>query len=128
MLDQLESKYVLGEILGRGGMGIVYAATLRSLDLRVAVKVPHPDLMRDAFVANRFRIEALAGDRVDHENVARVIDFGGAEDGARAPASLGARSCAWASSAPVSRRSSSRVACHPWRRTSMPPVSSCTSS
>jgi len=42
MLDQLESKYVLGEILGRGGMGIVYAATLRSLDLRVAVKVPTP--------------------------------------------------------------------------------------
>jgi serine/threonine-protein kinase len=82
MLDQLEATYVLGEVLGRGGMGIVYAATLRTLDRRLAVKVPHPELMTSAFVAHRFRIEALAGARLSHKNLPRVLDSGGGAGGA----------------------------------------------
>lgn len=82
MFDQLVASYVLGEILGRGGMGIVYAATQRSLSRAVAVKVPHTELAYDSFVAHRFRIEAMAGARVAHDNVARVIDAGSGDAGA----------------------------------------------
>jgi len=74
-----DENYLLGDVLGRGGMGVVYAATQRSLDRAVAVKLPHAELMNDPFVANRFRIEAVAGSRLAHKNVARVIDFGGGD-------------------------------------------------
>lgn len=79
MYAHVEAKYALGEVLGSGGMGIVYVATQRSVERRVAVKVPHPELAQDPFVAKRFRIEALAAARVSHRNVARLIDFGGGD-------------------------------------------------
>ena len=77
---RLDANYVLGDVLGRGGMGMVYSATQRSLDRRVAVKVPHPELAADPLVLRRFRTEALAGAKLAHRNIARVIDFGGSED------------------------------------------------
>ena len=78
---ELDTDYLLGEVLGTGGMGIIYSAIQRSLGRRVAIKIPHPELAGDAFVTRRFRAEARASSRIDHKNVARVIDFGG-EDGA----------------------------------------------
>ena len=79
MSDQLDAKYLLGDVLGRGGMGVVYSATQRSLERRVAVKVPHPELVSDPFVLRRFKTEALAGAKLAHPNIARVIDFGGGD-------------------------------------------------
>ena len=78
---ELETDYLLGEVLGTGGMGVVYSAIQRSLGRRVAIKIPHPELAGNPFVTRRFRAEARASSRIDHKNVARVIDFGG-EDGA----------------------------------------------
>jgi hypothetical protein len=78
---ELDGDYVLGDVLGTGGMGIVYSAIQRSLDRRVAIKIPHPELAGDPFVSRRFRAEARASGRLDHRNIARVIDFGG-RDGA----------------------------------------------
>ena len=72
----------MGDVLGRG-MGIVYAATATLARSRRGGESSTPgSLARDAFVAKRFRIEALAGARLTHKNVARVIDFGGGDDGA----------------------------------------------
>jgi hypothetical protein len=68
--------YVLGALLGIGGMGVVYAAIQRSLGRTVAIKLPRPELASDPAVRRRFRTEALAGCRVNHRNVVHVLDFG----------------------------------------------------
>ena len=73
--------YLVGELLGRGGMGAVYAAEQPSLGRKVAVKVLHPELAADPAMVDRFRTEALAGSRVSHPNVAGVIDFGTTAEG-----------------------------------------------
>jgi eukaryotic-like serine/threonine-protein kinase len=66
--------------LGRGGMGTVYlgqpavAAAPGVPDLRVAVKVVHPDLAADAGFRARFREEVAAARRVAPFCTARVVD------------------------------------------------------
>jgi serine/threonine protein kinase len=74
----LDGNYVLGSVMGRGAMGIVYSATQVALDRRVAIKIPNAD---NAFVTRRFKTEARAAGRLSHRNIVRVIDFGG-RDGA----------------------------------------------
>ena len=74
--DVIVDRYELGDVLGIGGMGIVYAAVQRTLDRTVAVKLAHPHLVSDPSVREHFRIEALAGSCIDHRNVVRVLDFG----------------------------------------------------
>lgn len=68
--------YELLTELGRGGMGVVYAARNETTGERVAVKV-----IRDAALAGdderrRFRIEAEATARLDHPNVVKVFAVG----------------------------------------------------
>jgi serine/threonine protein kinase len=79
--DLFEGNYILGDVLGTGGMGTVYSATQVSLRRRVAIKLPHPSMADKPNVSRRFRTEARAGAHLDHPNIARVIDFGG-RDGA----------------------------------------------
>jgi eukaryotic-like serine/threonine-protein kinase len=74
--DVILDRYELGDLLGIGGMGMVYAAVQRTLDRTVALKLAHPHLVSDASVREHFRIEALAGSRIDHRNVVRVLDYG----------------------------------------------------
>jgi serine/threonine-protein kinase len=74
--DPFDGHYELGELLGSGGMGNVYSAVQISLGRRVAIKVPQVQLVANPLVMRRFRAEALAGSRVDHRNIARVMDFG----------------------------------------------------
>ncbi|HEY0252384.1 MAG TPA: serine/threonine-protein kinase, partial [Kofleriaceae bacterium] len=68
--------YVLGELLGVGGMGVVYAARQTALQRDVALKIPRPELVADPHVIQRFRTEALAAARVAHRNVVSVFDYG----------------------------------------------------
>src|SRR5512146_2077765 len=74
--DVVADRYVLADLVGVGGMGVVYAAVQRALDRTVAVKVPRAELAHDPFVRRRFRAEALAGSRVEHPNVVHVLDSG----------------------------------------------------
>jgi serine/threonine-protein kinase len=74
--EVIDGRYVVGDVLGIGGMGVVYAAVQRSLDRAVALKVPRRALATDPGVCRRFRNEGLAGSRVDHPNIARVLDYG----------------------------------------------------
>ena len=74
--DIIGTRYVLGDVLGIGGMGVVYAATQHSLDRTVAIKLPRTELVSDPQVRLRFRNEALASSRINHPNVVRVFDFG----------------------------------------------------
>jgi len=52
--------YELLEVLGRGGMGVVYAARQASLKRRVALKMLHPECSAFHGFAQRLRLEAEA--------------------------------------------------------------------
>jgi len=64
------------EMLGRGGMGVVYKARQRNLDRVVALKILPPlDALSPDFVA-RFSREARALAKLNHPNIVNVHDFG----------------------------------------------------
>jgi serine/threonine protein kinase len=73
--------YRITGLLGRGGMGIVYAAEqLAPIRRRVAVKVIRTGL--PAHVAARFASERQALALMEHPGIARVLDAGTTGDGA----------------------------------------------
>jgi hypothetical protein len=72
----LGGRYRVGELLAAGGMGEVWAARDVLLDRPVAVKVLGGALAGDGRAAERLRREARAAGRLDHPNIARVLDLG----------------------------------------------------
>jgi predicted Ser/Thr protein kinase len=64
------------ELLGQGGMGIVYKARQRSLDRLVALKVMPPDAARETGFVERFTREARTLARLQHANIVQIHDFG----------------------------------------------------
>ena len=72
----LADKYRVERVLGRGGMGVVVAATHVELDQRVALKFLLPEAMESVEVVERFAREARAAVKIESEHVARVIDVG----------------------------------------------------
>jgi eukaryotic-like serine/threonine-protein kinase len=72
----LVGRYRVGALLAAGGMGEVWAARDLLLDRPVAVKVLGGALAGDGRSAERLRREARAAGRLDHPNIARVLDLG----------------------------------------------------
>ena len=72
------SDYDLGEVLGAGTVGTIYAATERNSQRRVAVKKLHPGVSRDPLISARFKREMTILERLRHPNV--IEFFGGGED------------------------------------------------
>lgn len=68
--------YLLGEELGRGGMGVVYRAQQRSLDRPVALKLLPFGLLESEDFLERFEREARLMARLAHPGVARVYEAG----------------------------------------------------
>lgn len=77
----IAEKYRLDRLLGRGGMGAVYAGTHVELERPVAVKMLLPDSVSDPQALERFRREARAAARLNHPNVANTYDYGALADG-----------------------------------------------
>jgi serine/threonine protein kinase len=75
-------KYRLDRVLGRGGMGLVMAATHLQLQQRVALKFLRADMLQNAQVVARFTREAQAAARIQGPHVARVLDVGELPSGA----------------------------------------------
>ncbi|MCK6522706.1 serine/threonine protein kinase [Myxococcota bacterium] len=69
-------RYTLLWELGRGGMGEVYLAVDKELDREVAVKVIRADRTMTPKRQERFMREAQAMGRLNHPNIARVLDIG----------------------------------------------------
>ena len=68
------------ERIGSGGMGAVFRATDIELAREVALKVLHPSIAGDPALISRFRNEARACARLNHDNIARVY-YTGQQDG-----------------------------------------------
>jgi predicted Ser/Thr protein kinase len=64
------------ELIGRGGMGVVYKARQKSLNRPVALKLLAPERVTDAKFAERFIHEAQALARLSHPNIVTIHDFG----------------------------------------------------
>jgi eukaryotic-like serine/threonine-protein kinase len=77
----LAGKYRVERVLGRGGMGVVVAATHLELEQRVALKFLLPEAMESPEVVERFAREARSAVKIESEHVARVIDVGKLENG-----------------------------------------------
>jgi serine/threonine protein kinase/ketosteroid isomerase-like protein len=77
----ISDKYRLDRLLGRGGMGAVYAGTHIDLDRPVAIKLLLSDFTADTDALERFRREARAAARLNHPNVADTYDYGLLPDG-----------------------------------------------
>ncbi|HYV38504.1 MAG TPA: serine/threonine-protein kinase [Gemmataceae bacterium] len=72
-------KYQLGEEIGRGGMGVVYAAVHTHLNRKVAVKVILPECYDDPQVRARFQREVAAIGELVHSNIVSATDADEAE-------------------------------------------------
>ena len=68
--------YVVGELIGQGGMGEVYRARDTRLGRQVAIKVLTAALARDKARQQRFEEEARAASALNHPNVLTVYDVG----------------------------------------------------
>ena len=68
-------------VLGRGGMGVVYAAVDLSLERTVALKLIAPELAEDAGFRRRFIAESRIAASLEHPNVVPIFRAG-EEEGA----------------------------------------------
>jgi serine/threonine-protein kinase len=78
----VNGRYRLDSLIGKGGMGAVYAATHLEADHQVAIKLVLSHLASPgSSTPGRFRREASATASLDSENVVRVIDADVDEEG-----------------------------------------------
>jgi len=69
-------KYELLEVIGRGGMGVVYKARQVNLDRLVAVKMILDSRLASKGDVQRFYIEAQAAGRLSHPNLVTIHEVG----------------------------------------------------
>src|ERR671933_1151069 len=77
----IDNRYLLGNLLGAGGMARVFLARDRLLNRKVALKI-----LRDQYVENqefveRFRREAQSAAAINHPHIVSVYDWGRSQDG-----------------------------------------------
>ena len=70
----LDNRYEIDEVIGTGGMAVVYRAKDRKLNRLVAVKVLKEELRTDEDLRRRFHAESEAMARLNHNNIIKVFD------------------------------------------------------
>ncbi|QGT99611.1 Serine/threonine protein kinase PrkC, regulator of stationary phase [Candidatus Syntrophocurvum alkaliphilum] len=72
----LSERYELIEVVGEGGMAVVYKARCKILDRIVAVKILKNEYSNDSNFVDKFKTEALSVARISHPNIVNVYDVG----------------------------------------------------
>ena len=78
----VDRRYRISEIIGQGGMGIVYRAQHQMLQREVALKVVRRDVVQDETAVKRFLTEARAIAALKNPHTVTIYDSGVTEDGA----------------------------------------------
>jgi eukaryotic-like serine/threonine-protein kinase len=77
---RVSGRYKLLEVIGDGGMAIVYRAKDLILDRDVAVKVLRSEFNKDEDFIRRFKREAESATSLDHPNIVSIYDVGEDEE------------------------------------------------
>lgn len=77
----IAGRYALLEKIGQGGFGVVYRAHHEVVGRDLAIKFLLPELSADENNRERFLREARAANRIDHEHIIDINDFGQTDDG-----------------------------------------------
>lgn len=72
----INDRYEIEEVIGRGGMGVVFKARHQTLDRPVVIKVLRPSKVDSDLARKRFEREAKRLCLLDHPNVVTIYDFG----------------------------------------------------
>jgi tRNA A-37 threonylcarbamoyl transferase component Bud32 len=72
-------RYRILELLGRGGMGIVYKVEHARIGKLLAMKLLAGELSRNQQVVRRFKTEALTASKLSSPNTVQVFDYGASE-------------------------------------------------
>ena len=75
-IGQVINNFEIQDLIGKGGMGIVYRAYHPDLELYAAVKIMRPELAKQPGFYERFLQEARTAARLGHPNIVDVINFG----------------------------------------------------
>jgi serine/threonine protein kinase len=79
-IERRPAKYVLQELLGRGGMAEVWKAVDTQLQRSDAIELLDADLQFDPGFVSRFTREAQMIASLHHPNIVQIYDFHLAED------------------------------------------------
>jgi len=77
----LDNRYLILDIIGGGGMGVVYRARHQLMKRIVAIKMLHKELVSTGDALRRFQLEAQASSCLSLPNILTVYDFGLSPDG-----------------------------------------------
>ena len=77
----INNRYLVEDKLGEGGFGAVYRATQTGMNRKVALKVLHAKMAKDAQVVGRFKREAQASSLLRAPHTVQVYDFDQSPDG-----------------------------------------------
>ena len=75
----LDDRYEILDILGTGGMAVVYKAKCHRLNRMVAIKILKEDLAEDSEIRSRFHDESQAVAKLSHPNIVNVFDVNQSE-------------------------------------------------
>ena len=74
--QEINGKYKILEIIGNGGMGVVFKARQTFIDRLVAIKVLHANLVTDDVFLSRFKREARVASKLNSSYAATIYDYG----------------------------------------------------
>jgi serine/threonine protein kinase len=77
----IDNRYVLGPMIARGGMGVVFRCQHMALGKELAVKIIRQDIAHLVEGPQRLLIEARAASAIGNEHIIDVRDFGTLPDG-----------------------------------------------
>ncbi len=80
LMGRMVGSYRITKLLGRGGMGTVYAAEHPAIGSRVAIKFLKEQYAGDKAIVSRFFNEARAVNVINHDNIVRVVDYAFLDD------------------------------------------------